>query len=247
MISADDVKQYFSQKPVVQHYSEAANSVGLWESEERIFQRVFPDHNTSLLELGCGAGRIAFGLWESGYRKIMATDVSSAMVRETRRIAQVLEYGIFTQTADATRLPFEPDAFEGAIFGFNGLMQIPDREKRRQAMRETCRVLVPGSFFVFTSHDRESSNRQKFWKRERELWKKNQQDPRLVDFGDLYYETPEGGWMFIHAPTPQEVRDDLETCGFRVEATCLRSSVAVESERVRNFSDECRFWVAQKL
>ena len=65
-------------------------------------------------------------------------------------------------------------------------------------------------------------------------------------FGDLYGETPEGSMMFIHTPTCEEVREDLKAAGFRVEADTLRHQIANEPPVVRDFADECRFWVAQK-
>ena len=77
------------------------------------------------------------------------------MVAEARRINETFEYGIFFHHGDATALDYEDETYDGAIFGFNGLMQIPGRENRRRAMREIFRVLVPGSWFVFTTHDRD--------------------------------------------------------------------------------------------
>lgn len=236
---------YFRQQQVVEHYSQAANRVGLWRSETRIFTRLFTPEQ-SILELGCGAGRIAFGLWELGYKRVLATDASREMVTEARRINHVLEYGVPVHVEDATRLSFTDNEFDGAIFGFNGLMQIPGRARRAQAMQEVCRVIKPGGWFVFTGHDRNHHGRKKFWKDEANLWRKGRQHPDIEEFGDLYYQGEEGGYMFIHAADSQEVQEDLEAAGFRVEVNILRSEICSEPEHVREFSDDTRFWVAQK-
>lgn len=230
---------------MVEHYAHACNGVGLWQSEEIVVTRLF-QQDDNLLELGCGAGRIAMGMYELGYRHIVATDFSRAMVKEARRIAHLLGYRIACQVADATCLPFPDESYDGVIFGFNGLMQIPSRAQRRQALQEILRVLKPGGYYTFTTHDRELPRRKAFWKAQRTLWNQGKQDPSLLEFGDLYYKTPEGGMMFIHSPTCQEVRDDLKAVGFRVESDKLRSQLCHESERVVDFSDECRFWVAQR-
>ena len=67
------MKAYFESDGVVDDYAKASVELGLWASEEKIFTRLFaPDD--SLLELGCGAGRIAIGLYELGYRNLLATD-----------------------------------------------------------------------------------------------------------------------------------------------------------------------------
>ena len=109
------VRNYFRDPLAVQHYVEAATRLGLWASEETVLTRIFNREET-LLECGCGAGRIAFGLWELGYRHLLGFDFSREMITEARRMARILEYGISFRVADATRLDFEKESFDGAIF-----------------------------------------------------------------------------------------------------------------------------------
>ncbi len=238
------IKKYFESASVLRHYTEAAKNLGLWRSEEKIFKRLFqPD--ISLLELGCGAGRIAFGLYELGYKNILATDYSPKMIQQARHLAKLLEYPVPFRVADATDLEFEDDVFDGAIFGFNGLMQIPKKEKREKALNEILRVIRPGAWFVFTTHDREYSAHQHFWQQEERRWQTGQQSGALNDFGDRYEPTEEGA-HFMHVPTVSEMKAVLNRVGFRIEATVMRSEIATEPEDVNEFSDECRFWVTQK-
>ena len=238
-------KDYYKSQMVIDHYARATAAVGLWESEEKIFTRVFADREASLLELGTGTGRIAFGLKELGYQHILASDFSKAMIKEARRIAATLEYALPLRVENATQLSFEDNLFDGAIFGFNGMMQIRGAENRQKAMSEVFRVIRPGAYFVFTTHDRESSKHRSFWEAEKKKWRKGEQDKDLVDFGDRYEDT-DLGKLFIHVPTPQEIRDMAKKAGFRIEADVMRSVVANEPPRVRDFSDDCRFWVLQK-
>jgi SAM-dependent methyltransferase len=240
----ETVLDYFDSGPVVEHYARAAVSVGLWRSEERVFTRLFGKDDT-LLELGCGAGRIAFGLNGLGYRNVLGIDYSRGMIKQARHLAQVLDRRVPFRVGDATDMEFEDGLFDGAIFGFNGLMQIPGAANRARALREIFRVIRPGAWFVFTAHDRENPRHRKFWEHEKLLWRRSRQKPELDDFGDRF--EPDGmGELYIHVPTIREMEGELKAAGFRIEANAPRSSLANEPPEVRAFSDECRFWVVQR-
>jgi SAM-dependent methyltransferase len=238
------VRSYFRDPLAVQHYVEAATRLGLWASEERIMTRVFKREET-LLECGCGAGRIAFGLWELGYRHILGFDFSREMIMEARRMARILEYGISFRVDDATRLDFEAASFDGAIFGFNGLMQIPGRIRRQEALSRIAAVLRPGAIFVFTTHDRDLNRYRELWIEERRLWETGKQSASLLEFGDRHFTTSHGT-IYIHIPDREEVFEDLAATGFELLETHLRSDLASESAEVREFSEDCRFWIVRK-
>tara|TARA_B110000285_G_scaffold24045_1_gene23150 strand:- start:5938 stop:6684 length:747 start_codon:yes stop_codon:yes gene_type:complete len=240
----ETVLKYFDSESVVEHYANAAQRLGLWQSEEKIFTRVF-EPSDSLLELGCGAGRIALGLHELGYTNIMATDYSRKMIKRARHLSTLLEYNIPLRVCDATDLEFDDNAFDGAIFGFNGLMQIPQAAQREQALSEIYRVIRPGAWFVFTSHDRDRSPHRSFWIQEQRRWQEANQSADLDDYGDRTEATDEGD-HYMHVPSVQEMEAVLARVGFRVEATVMRSQLAHESPEVAAFSDDCRFWAVQK-
>ena len=84
-----------------------------------------------------------------------------------------------------------------------------------------------------------------FWQKEKIRWNNGKQKPCLLEYGDRYEMTPLGN-SFIHVPTRMEIIDDLKSSGFIIEADVLRKNIANESNQVRDFSDECRFWVARK-
>jgi len=242
-MDAAAVKAYYSQPGVVTDYAQAVSRIGLWRSEEKIFKRLFQPEQT-LLELGCGAGRIAFGLWELGYKHLLGVDLARDMVEEARRINRVLEYGVSFRVADATKLSFGDGEFDGAIFGFNGLMTIPRREHRRAALREIRRVLRPGAWFAFTTHNRVSEKYRDFWIAEEQRWQEGKQAPGLDEFGDRILESPHGA-LFIHIPIREEILEDLAATGWRYEVDALRAEIANEPDLVRVFGDDCRFWIAQ--
>jgi ubiquinone/menaquinone biosynthesis C-methylase UbiE len=245
-VDAARVKAYYDDPSVVEHYRRATANIGLWLSEEIVFTRLF-GKTDRLIDLGTGTGRIAIGLAELGYAHVLGLELSREMVKEARRIARLLELPVAFRQGDATRLKFEDNLFDGAIFGFNGLMQIPGKAARREALREIRRVIRPGGALAFTTHDRQSAKFRKFWQQEQARWDKGRQKPELLDFGDRWEQTPlTGEPLFIHVPAAAEVREELRATGWKCEWDSLRSAIASESLVTRQFSDECRFWVARK-
>ena len=239
------VIEYFSDPRVITYYSESVKGTGLWFSEGIVFQDTFPDPHTEILELGCGTGRITIGLHDLGYSNLTATDLCPTMVKEFRRISGCLNIKVPSKQADATQIPYGDESFDGVIYGFNGLMQIPGSENRQQAVHEIYRILRPGGKFVFTTHDRDHWQHKEFFKKEALKWRKGKQQEDLLEFGDMYMET-ELGKLFIHAPSVPDVLNMLSNAGFKTEWHRFRSKIANEPQNVREFADDCRFWVVRK-
>jgi SAM-dependent methyltransferase len=251
-INAATVRADFNELMSVVHYTRAAHELGLWVSERILIERFFPERSVPLIEAGCGAGRVTIGLWSLGYHHLTAFDFAEELVDQARSLAaeRHAEAIVFLH-ADVTRLssatPPLPAGFGGALFMFNGLMQIPGRENRRTALRELGQVCVPGAPLLFTTHDREwSPGERAMWRMETLRWVRGDQDPRLVEFGDRYFED-EAGRTFMHLPDRREILEDLAATGWTHAFDELRHNIARESRAVRDFSDECRFWAAHRV
>lgn len=243
-VEADLVRAWFADPVAVDHYAHAAASLGLWRSEERIFRSLFRPAQR-LLDAGCGAGRVALGLARLGYENIVGIDMCPPMVAEARRLAEAKGLAVEFWDADALQLPFASDSFDGAIFGFNGLMQIPGRGRRRAAMSELRRVVHPGGHLVFTSHDRDMPSQVAYWREERKRWAAGRQDAALLEFGDRVIHNPEGN-IFIHVPDRCEIQEDLAATGWTLIEDRARAEIANEPPEVREFADECRFWIVKR-
>jgi ubiquinone/menaquinone biosynthesis C-methylase UbiE len=243
-MEAKEVRAYFDSEKVVDHYSQAADNLGLWASEEIILTRLFK-RKDSLLELGCGVGRVAIGLYELGYRNILATDYAPNMIKQARILTSAQDYAIPFSVCDATELEFEDNSFDGIIFAFNGFMQIPYAAKREQALSGILRVLRPGGCFVFTTHDRERSAHSNFWIAEKNRWETGVQKLDLNEFGDRS-EITSNGTHYMHVPTVADIKSQIAKVGFEMETTAMRSELSKESGQVEAFSDDCRFWVVRK-
>lgn len=249
-ISGATVREDFNAISAVLHYTKAAHFVGLWKSELAMITKHLPDRHAPLLEAGCGAGRVAVGLWQHGYRDITGFDFAAELVEQARNLAQEKNApGLSFLLADATRLEacqlLVDKRFGGILFLFNGLMQIPGRENRRAAMRGLHRLCRPGGVFIFTTHDRADPKDLKEWEKEAGRWAKGEQNPRLVEFGDRYF-TDDNGNTFMHLPDRAEVLEDLAVTGWTYVDSATRNELASETPKVRNFSDNCTFWVARR-
>ena len=272
-ISSATVRDDFNDPIAVVHYARAAHSLGLWKSEKLLIERFFPDQSTRLIEAGCGAGRVTLGLWELGYENLVAFDFAEELVDQARALADERSAPIPIHHADATALkkchlmgdtssgassqnnvgskpkchPIGDTLFDGALFMFNGLMQIPGRANRRAALQNLAAVCNPGAPLLFTTHDRDHSRVERAsWKLEAIRWAQGKQDPRLVDFGDRYFEEDDVGRTFMHLPDRPEILEDLAATGWAHEFDSMRRDLALESRAVVDFSDECRFWVAKR-
>lgn len=243
MVTDTDSLDYFQSDKVLEHYARAAANIGLWRSEELIFLK-YLSLSDRILELGTGAGRIAFGLYELGFRHLLATDFAKEMIQRARNFSHILDYHIPFKTCDARALPFEDGMFDACIFGFNGLMQIPGKEGRLQAMREIRRMLRRDGIFIFTSHDRSLQKYLPYWEEQAKLWQLGKQDPALLDFGDIFRDDTYGK-IYIHIPSREEVLDMLYHSGFELVFDSLRAHIANEPPDIREFADECRFWVVR--
>ena len=92
-------KHYNSEKSSA-HYCDAVDSIGLWKSEEMIFEK-HVGKNDKILDMGCGAGRTTFGLHKLGYTNIVGLDITSSLIDYATNYSKTHNFDIDFVLCDA--------------------------------------------------------------------------------------------------------------------------------------------------
>jgi len=117
---------------------------GLREHETPLVLKYLPDKSGTLLEIGCGCGRIAFGLEKGGYGSITATDFVPEFIAEAERIASARCSRVTFNVADVMSLPFQGAEYEYIVCLGVVLSHLPYSQQHEDALKEIFRVMRPG-------------------------------------------------------------------------------------------------------
>jgi len=103
--------------------------------------------NSSVLDVGCGAGSNVLYLARQGYES-HGIDLSPGAVRSALERAQDERLSIDVAVGDALDLPFPAGRFEGVID--NGCFHTLPVRRRSEYARQIAKVLRPGGAFVLS-------------------------------------------------------------------------------------------------
>lgn len=96
----------------------------------------------SLLEIGCGIGRMTQS-FSSMYSRVFAVDISSVMLAKAKNALAGCPNVELRKVSGDGKLPFKEASFS-AVFSYIVLQHIPSQEVQQKYIAETSRVLVPG-------------------------------------------------------------------------------------------------------
>lgn len=187
---------------------------GLDAAESALVEHFLPA-GSSVLDLGCGNGRVAFALAARGYR-VDGLDISPSMIEEARTAAEALGVEGRFRIGDAVSLPYDENELDAVVFACNGIGHLT-REGKVACLVELQRVLRPGGVALLSLRTPYALNRML---------------PRLVcnvvlprkglrpdeeGDGDQYVQRPPLGWLVNQC---REVRlDPVCVCSHRQAAS----------------------------
>lgn len=215
---------------------------GFWESEEVLIKKYFKVGST-VLDIGCGVGRTTIPLYTLGY-KVLGVDITPRMIENAKKIADSKSLNITYEIGDATKLKYKDNSFDNALFSNNGWTQIPGKDNRLEALKQTYRVLKPGGYYIFITHIRKLGGSYiMFWIKQ---WirffilKPLGFNIEEVDFGDRFFvrESISGKEskqkQYIHIPNVKEVKKQINASGFElVEMTSMKDISSEDSQMGR--------------
>lgn len=115
-----------------------------WTEEDL---RLLPSSPGRILEVGAGAAQCSRWLASRG-EDVVATDISSGMLAEARRMNEETGIEVPLIRADIRHLPFAEESFDTVFTSFGAIGFLPDLE---EAFTEVARVLAPGGRWIYAA------------------------------------------------------------------------------------------------
>ncbi|MBM3247341.1 class I SAM-dependent methyltransferase [Candidatus Pacearchaeota archaeon] len=165
-----------------------------------------------VLDLGCGSGRNLVKL--EGIR-FYGVDFAKKQLEFAEQEAKKQEIPAEFIKARCSELPFEDNFFDAAIF-ISVLHCMDKAEERKKSLEELYRVLKKGASVMISVWDKNS----------RELFKEKKVKEGLMDWKDN--NTVYRRYYYFY--DEKELKDLLESIGFKIEKTSLIDSTANTSK-----------------
>lgn len=192
---------YIHNNELARSYDERLAGTPLLEVDIHFARRHFQAPG-SLIDLGCGTGRLLLPLARLGFN-CLGVDLSGSMLEITAAKARNEGLKIACLKANLVELNAIMSAsFDYAACLFSTLGMIRGRENRRSFLGHVFRILRPGGLFVIHVHNRWFGFGRKLGKRGTER-------------GDRVMPQAYGGAaLTLHHYTRAEIRKDLRGAGF---------------------------------
>ncbi|UPV74477.1 class I SAM-dependent methyltransferase [Halorussus limi] len=230
----------FTTDDAVELYTDRIEDPTLFPQERKIVERYFADSSGSVLDVGCGVGRVSSLLHERGF-DVTGIDVSEPLVEKARSLFPDVEFRV----EDVRDTEFDAESFDYAVFSYYGLDYLLPKVERVAALRELYRVLKPAGIVAFSSHNSWSplvplsaSDLRRAIGDVGDFYKKRRNHERL--FSRYKFETVPLGELEVYLSNPVHQWLQLRKCGF----TLL--DVVGERDGVARFFERDTHYVAKK-
>jgi SAM-dependent methyltransferase len=175
------------------------------------FAEQFFGPSGSLLDLGCGTGRLLVPFARRGF-SVLGVDLSAEMLKAAAEKARSAGLPVPLIRASLVELNFLKDqSFDYAACLFSTLGMVSGRDNRLQALNHVRRILKPGGRFLLHVHNvwfHLGTQAGRRWLL-RDRWGALVGHPAAGD-----YEPPQG--VALHHFSRREVIQDLKAAGFKI-------------------------------
>lgn len=207
---------FYGDASIVSYYDETRE----YRRGERFVFDEYLRPGGSLLEVGCGAGRVSF-LLAPRFARMEAFDIVPEMIDAAKVRQQKEGKTIHFFVADATAIPRPNASFDNVIFPYNSIEAIPTDALREKALCEMHRVLAPGGRFIFSTRSIftpdcliERTLKPRVKRLLRQLGASYPHED-IPPFGEFYFRQ-NGQAMLVHMTNPFGMKKLLRRIGFRL-------------------------------
>lgn len=200
------VRRTFAAPDQVAHYVKEVE--GGPDPAERSLLQCFTGART-VLDVGCGAGRVALYLAEQGFR-VTGVDVSETLLGEAKRAAAERGLEVHFVQVRGTELPFGDESFD-AVVAFKVYCYIPMRRNRIRYLHELARVVKPSGPVLLSQY---IVPEEFFDEHKDENYYRFPGEYEGLEPGDTFTDT--GG--YVHWFTERDLRDELSEGPLAIEA-----------------------------
>ena len=202
------VRYWFEGAEQVEHYS-ATRHQGLSPAEQWLLRSL--NTREPILDIGCGAGRVALQLAQRG-AAITAADISRPLLRIAQHSAYERAMRLHWVQTDPLRLSFANGAFQ-SVLAIKVYCYIPTRNLRIGYLREIARLLRPRGELFMTQYVTP------------EEWMSSAYDDHYQQIAPGYTVLEEGdtfsvgeyGHSYVHWFTEQQLREEIQASGFKID------------------------------
>lgn len=236
------LNRQYTNPEVIKKYS----AVGLYPAEEQLINKYFKPGST-ILDVGCGAGRTSIPLAQRGYR-VVGIDLMPGLISVAEKQSRAYGVELDFRVMDVARMSFPEESFQNVLFSFNGFEQIPGKRNRTEALDRMYQVLLSGGYLVLTTRSGLAVGRRSLgWvamtlAHPYHYFAGTPGHP--IEFGDKFW-----GDLYCHYVNPFVLKRSFQTMGFDlVDFNSERNLVKGRPSNVlTNFSnDRILYYVLRK-
>lgn len=165
---------------------------GLDAAESALVEHFVPV-GSSVLDLGCGNGRVALALAGRGYR-VEGLDISPSMIDDARAAATAQGIDARFRVGDAVALPQGESELDAVVFARDGIDDLT-RDGKKACLLELARVLRPGGVALLSLSTPYALNRMLPRMLRHVVLPRNGLRPDEEADGDHYVQRPPLGWL----------------------------------------------------